>query len=254
MSPASSSATSGPKPLIGLTGRRRSAAAVAGFPESLHGLAIDLYLADYAREVLAAGGLPVHLPMDADPWEYAIHLDGVLLSGGADLHPSRYGAEPDGNGDYEPDRDELELGLLGAARARNLPILGICRGLQLMNVAAGGTLHQHVSEHARYDVAPDAHVHEVAFEPGSLLASIYQPPGADHAAPDRKVNSLHHQTVDRVGDGLTVVARSSDGTVEGLETDDGAMVAVQWHPEMLSTPEPVFDWLIDRARVRSAHG
>ncbi len=245
---------SGPKPLIGLTGRRRSAAVVAGFPESLHGLAIDLYLADYAREVLAAGGLPVHLPMDADPGEYAVHLDGVLLSGGADLHPSSYGAEPDGNGDYEPERDELELGLLDAARTRNLPVLGICRGLQLMNVAAGGTLHQHVAEHARYDVAPDAQVHEVAFEAGSLLASIYQSSGADGTAPDRKVNSLHHQTVDRVGEGLNVVARSTDGTVEGLETVDGSMVAVQWHPEMLSTPEPVFDWLIDRAREPSTHG
>lgn len=244
-----------PKPLIGLTGRRRSGAAVAGFPESLHGLAIDLYLADYAREVLTAGGLPVHLPMDADPREYAAHLDGVLLSGGADLHPSRYGAEPDGNGDYEPERDELELSLLEAARSRDLPVLGICRGLQLINVAAGGTLHQHVAEHARYDVAPDAHVHEVSFESGSLLASIYQPSnGADPSGSTRPVNSLHHQTVDRVGAGLTVVARSTDGTIEGLETPDGSMVAVQWHPEMLSTPEPVFDWLIDRARETAGHG
>ncbi len=257
--PSGASGPSGPKPLIGLTGRRRSAAAVAGFPESLHGLAIDLYLADYAREVLAAGGLPVHLPMDADPAEYAEHLDGVLLSGGADLHPAHYGAEPDGNGDYEPERDDLELGLLAAAKTRNLPVLGICRGLQLINVAAGGTLHQHVAEHARYDVAPDAHVHEVAFQAGSVLAEIYQGPGTDpgatdHTTPDRKVNSLHHQTVDRVGDGLSVVARSTDGTVEGLETADGSIVAVQWHPEMLSTPEPVFDWLIDRARETSTRG
>jgi putative glutamine amidotransferase len=242
------------KPLIGLTGRRRSAAAIAGFPASLHGLAIDLYLADYAREVLAAGGLPVNLPMDADPLDYLAHLDGILLSGGADLHPARYGAEPDGNGDYEPDRDALELRLLAGARERELPVLGICRGLQLINVAAGGTLHQHVAEHARYDVAPDTHVHEVTFEADSLLGSLYQSTPMNRgtsSASARPVNSLHHQTVDRVGDGLVVVARSADGTVEGLETPDGSMVAVQWHPEMLSTPEPVFGWLIEAAQARA---
>ncbi|MEL6983405.1 MAG: gamma-glutamyl-gamma-aminobutyrate hydrolase family protein, partial [Actinomycetota bacterium] len=233
---------------------------IAGFPESLHGLDIDLYLADYSREVLAAGGLPVNLPMDADPLDYVDHLDGVLLSGGADLHPARYGAEPDGHGDYETDRDALELRLLTGARDRDLPVLGICRGLQLINVAAGGTLHQHVAEHARYDVAPDAHVHDVSFEAGSLLGSLHgASPDAAAATdgaggPRRSVNSLHHQTVDRVGDGLVVVARSADGTIEGLETPDGSMVAVQWHPEMLTTAEPVFDWLIDAARTRSSLG
>ncbi len=257
----SAGATVDAKPLIGLTGRRRSAASIAGFPESLHGLAIDLYLADYAREVLAAGGLPVNIPMDASPNDYVAHLDGVLLSGGADLHPSSYGADPDGNGDYEPERDRLELELLEGARARHLPVLGICRGLQLMNVAAGGSLNQHIAEHARYDVAPDACVHEVSFEAGSLLSRIYAgpdhaevPSGAANGAGKRQVNSLHHQTVDRVGDGLIVVARSTDGTIEGLETPDGSMVAVQWHPEMLSTPEPVFDWLVDRAKELARHG
>lgn len=254
MSTGSSGST---KPLIGLTGRRTFAAKVDGFPDSLDGLAIDLYLADYANEVMSAGGLPLHLPIDADPHEYVAHLDGVLLSGGADLHPSRYGAEPDGNGAYEPRRDELELALLEAARANDLPVLGICRGLQVLNVAAGGSLHQHVVEHARYDVGPDTCVHEVSFEPGSLLESIYGGASASSGsvAGDRRlVNSLHHQTVDRVGDGLVVAARSSDGSVEGLETVDGSVVAVQWHPEMLTRSEPVFGWLVERARKGERHG
>jgi len=238
------------KPLIGLSGRRKTGAEVDGFPEKLHGLDMDVYLADYARDVLAAGGLPVHLPLDGDPVQYLPHLDGVLLSGGADLEPGRYGEEPDGNGSYEPGRDTQELALLARARERNLPVLGICRGLQVVNVAAGGTLNQHVPEHARYDVTPDSRVHEVVFEPGTVLAELY---GATAGDGTMKVNSLHHQTVARLGDGLRVAARGDDGTIEGLETDDGAVLAVQWHPEMLREPEPVFDWLVARA-ARSSHG
>lgn len=241
------------KPLIGLTGRRRQVSTVEGFPDNMEDRFLDVYLADYSNEVLAAGGLPVNLPMGTDPREYAAHLDGVLLTGGSDVHPARYGATPDGNGAYELDRDELELALFEAARAHRLPVVGICRGLQVMNVGAGGSLHQHVVEHSRYDVAPDLLVHEVSFEPDSVLAGVYDPE-PDDAGPHRKVNSLHHQTVDRVGDGLRVVARSADGTIEGLESEDGSMVAVQWHPEMLSVHEPVFDWLVARARERADHG
>lgn len=228
------------KPLIGLSGRRKSAAEVAGFPDSLAGLAVDLYLADYARRVLEAGGLPVHLPMDTDPVDYLPRLDGILLSGGADMAPVTYGAEPDGHGTYEPERDQLELAMLTGARARGLPVLGICRGLQVINVDAGGTLHQHVPVHARYEIGPDSRVHAVTFEPGSLLGRLYGQ-GAE-------VNSLHHQTVEEVGSGLRVTARADDGTVEGLESEDGMMVAVQWHPEMLPATEPVFGWLVEQAR------
>lgn len=243
-----------PKPLIGLSGRRKSAAQIDGFPDSLAGLAIDLYIADYARSVLAAGGLPVHLPMDAEPTDYLGHIHGVVLSGGADVAPETYDQQPDGNGLYEPERDELELALLRGAIERNLPVLGICRGLQLINVHAGGTLHQHVPEHARYDVAPDTRTHAISFEPETRLSLLY---GGKVSAPAEggspetvMVNSLHHQTVDRVGTDLKVSARGADGVIEGLELPGHDLLAVQWHPEMLLEPEPVFDWLINQASKR----
>lgn len=210
-----------------------------GFPPTLHGLEMDLYLADYSRGVLEAGGLPVNVPLDADPADYLPHLSGVVLTGGADVAPGRYGQDADGNGGYEPERDELELALLDGALASDLPVLGICRGLQLINIHAGGDLHQHVPEHSRYDVRPSTTVHAVTTEPGSTLHGLF--------GPDVEVNSLHHQTVDVVGRGLTVTARSDDDTVEGLEIDGRPVVAVQWHPEMMSSRDPLFVWLVEQA-------
>jgi len=228
------------KPLIGLTGRRRIGADFIGQPESLKQLDGDWYYADYARGVLAAGGLPVHLPLDADPALFVDRLDGILISGGADVWPERYGAVPaDTVETAEPERDEFELALLDAATARALPVLGICRGLQVINVHAGGTLHQHVPEHARYDVAPTGPIHDIAIVEGSSLAELY---GATH-----EVNSLHHQTVDEVGRDLIVTATHEDGTVEGFEHNSLPILAVQWHPEMLDTrdSDPVFKWIVD---------
>ncbi|MEM7323896.1 MAG: gamma-glutamyl-gamma-aminobutyrate hydrolase family protein [Actinomycetota bacterium] len=242
----------GPKPLIGLPGRRKTGAQVAGFPESLHQLKIDLYLADYATSVLAAGGLPVHIPMDGDPADYVEHLHGIVLTGGVDVEPKHYDAQPDGHGDYEPARDVLELAIMEASLTQDLPVLGICRGLQILNVHAGGTLHQHVPEHARYDLPPDCRVHEVRFEPASRLGLLYTGgPGRDMPAGGPfRVNSLHHQIVDRVGDGLKVSATDPEGVIEGLELPGRDVLAVQWHPEMLREPEPVFAWLVSQAKKR----
>lgn len=233
------------RPLIGLTGRRKTGADLAGTPESLRELEGDWYYADYARGVLHAGGLPVHLPLDVDPALFVGRLDGVLLSGGADVEPVRYGALPDDHADApETIRDAFELTLLSAAVDHELPVLGICRGLQILNVFAGGTLHQNVPEHARYDVAPATLTHPVEITSGSELARLY---GGSHV-----VNSLHHQTIDRVGDGLVVTA-SHDGTVEGLEHRSLPILAVQWHPEMLETrdSDPVFGWIVEQAALRS---
>jgi len=229
-------------PLIGLTGRRKTAGQIVGTPDTLHHLEGDWFYADYARGILDAGGLPVNLPLDADPSLYADRLDGILLSGGADIAPNRYGAASETD-DFppEPSRDEFEWQLFMAAQERALPVLGICRGLQMVNVATGGTLHQHVPEHAAFDQSPATLHHGLRVEADSVLGSIY---GTSHS-----VNSLHHQTVDKVGNGLRVTARSSDATVEGLEHESLPIVAVQWHPEMLPTrsTDPIFTWLVEAA-------
>jgi len=229
------------RPLIGLTGRRKKAGQLVGTPEVLHQLEGDWYYADYARGVLEAGGLPVHLPLDADPMLFADRLDGVLFSGGADIEADRYGAQVGDHDDAaEPARDDFELDLFQAVVERELPVLGICRGLQLVNVGSGGTLNQHVPEHAGFTQPPATLLHSVTFEEGSVLRSIY---GDEH-----QVNSLHHQTVDQVGDGLRVTA-SHDGSVEGIEHESLPIVAVQWHPEMLPTraTDPIFGWLVQAA-------
>jgi putative glutamine amidotransferase len=235
-----------PRPLIGLTGRRKRGAEVAGFPASFADVAMDVYVIDYARAITAAGGLPVHLPQHVDPREYAGRLDGVLLSGGADVDPARYGAAVDAaSGSVEPQRDVAELGLIDLAVDDDLPVLGICRGLQLLNVWAGGTLHQDVPGHARYDLAPGAESDTVVVEPDSLLGEL--------SGAGLRVNSLHHQTVDRVAAGWTVTARAADGTVEALEWPGHDVIAVQWHPELLpgAATDPLFAWLVDRARARA---
>ncbi len=228
------------RPLIGLPGRRRKVGSLVGFPDNLADLDIDLYFTDYTRAVLAAGGLPVHLPVDADPRLYLDLLDGIVLSGGADVEPERYG-QANTASDTEPERDEFEFALLDGAVTAGVPVLGICRGLQILNVHAGGTLHQSVPEHARYDLATDDRCHPVSFVPDSRLGRLY--------GPELMVNSLHHQTVDRLGNGLAIAGRADDGTIEALELVGHDVLAVQWHPEMLDGLEPVWAWLIDRARA-----
>ncbi len=233
------------RPLIGLTGRRKSAGLFHGTPEALAHLEGEWYYADYARGVLQAGGLPVNLPLEVDPALFLEHLDGVLLSGGADIGPEHYGAAAKTDVyPPEPERDEFELRLLDVAVSGELPVLGVCRGLQMLNIHAGGSLHQHVPEHARYDVPANSTIHSIDILAGSALGSLY---GTRH-----EVNSLHHQTVDRVGADLKVTATDGRHTVEGLEHTTLPIVAVQWHPEMLDTrdTDPLFRWLVDQALAK----
>lgn len=234
------------KPLIGVTGRRWPASAIKEFvPPSFLDLKFDLHFTDYPASIAAAGGLPVELTRDADVAAIIERLDGLVLSGGADVDPSRYGHEPDDNlGHTEPDRDEWELALFAAARQRGVPILAICRGAQLTNVALGGSLKQHLeadegSGHPRWnDNVRDA-AHEVNVVEGSLLSTLVDATIG--------VNSLHHQAIDRLGDGLVATAKAPDGVIEAMELPGEDLLAVQWHPELLGGPDPTFVWLVDAA-------
>ena len=232
-------------PLIGLPGRRKYGRQVQGFEGPLEGLSLDLYVTDYARGVIEAGGLPVHLPVDVDADAIVDRLDGLLLTGGADIAPDRYGAERHREVSVvEGERDSLELALYEAAARRGIPVLGICRGLQLINVAHGGTLEQHVPQHSRYEQLPEVPVHRVELVEGTRGFDLY--------GQGIEVNSLHHQTVGDVGNGLVVSGRSDDGVVEVVESGD-SVFAVQWHPEMMNTRpnDPCFTWLVQRAMVDS---
>ena len=202
----------------------------------------------YVQYVAAHGAMPFLVPDLAGPRatglslaDYVRDLDGLMMQGGADLSPRLYGEapqQPEWAGD--PVRDRYELELLQRFIDAGKPVLGICRGHQLLNVALGGSLYQDIEtqvpggrRHADLSVYDD-HFHEIAIEPESGLARLY--PGARAA----RVNSLHHQSVKRLGHGLRVEARSvDDGVVEAVRHAGGPyLVGVQWHPEFLGPADP----------------
>ena len=210
----------------------------------------------YCDAVAGAGAVPFVLPV-LDPLDAATAvsgLDGLLLTGGGDVAAWCYGQEavPEASG-MDAARDAWELALVAAANDAGLPILGICRGAQLLNVSAGGTLHQHLPT-----LSPELHrvtahdrepVHAVVVEPASRLGGII---GGGPIG----VNSLHHQAVDLVGGGLRAVAWSPEGFVEAIEARDAPCIGVQWHPELLTgrcEHARLFHWLVANA-VRRGDG
>jgi putative glutamine amidotransferase len=182
--------------------------------------------AAYPRHVREGGGLTVLLPPDEPAAAAAVvaRLDGLVVAGGADVEPVRYGAEPDPRtGPPARERDSWELALIDAALASGTPLLGICRGMQLLNVALGGTLTQHVDGHAEAVGVIGRHAVEPV--PGTRYAALVPEPA--------EVPTYHQQAVDRLGAGLRVSAHAEDGTVEAVELADPAWaLGVQWHPEM----------------------
>jgi putative glutamine amidotransferase len=192
---------------------------------------------DYPRAIDAAGAIPVVVPpMAASDLDGLLdRIDGLLLSGGPDLHPSYYGADPHAFlGPTEPPLDAFELELVRRADARQVPLLAICRGLQAVNVVRGGTLWQHLPEDVgglirhRQDEPGRVATHEVGLKADTLLAWALEEAAID-------VNSFHHQAVRRLGGGLRATAWAPDGVIEGLEaTDRPFLVGVQWHAESLT--------------------
>jgi putative glutamine amidotransferase len=224
--------------LVAVSGRRRPAAGAHDGPPELDQLEVEVYFAGYADKLAAAGALPVHVPAGADPVAVAAQVDALVLTGGTDVDPALYGQEPHPTVRVDRARDDRELALLAAALERNLPVLAICRGLQLLNVHLGGTLHQHLADHP---VGADG-VHEVRFAAGSRLREIY--------GPRCPVNSLHHQAVATPGKDVVCVGYAPDGVVEAVELPGRAVVGVQWHPEQLVRADPIFAWLVTAASPR----
>jgi len=217
------------RPLIGVTTselRPSSAGTLRRHGEPPHPeMALGM---TYLRAIEAVGGMPVVLPPLGDADALLDRLDGICLSGGPDLDPDAYGAVERHVelGPTEPDLDAFELELARAADARGLPILGICRGAQALNVARGGTLHQHVPGHRQTEPAT-ATTQTVHVEKGSRLASLV-------GVRPLRVNTFHHQAADVLGRGLRAVAHAADGTIEAIEVPGaGFVLGVQWHAEGL---------------------
>lgn len=219
------------RPLIGVTTselRRGNLATLQRHSEPIHPeMALGM---TYLRAIERAGGMPVVLPpvgLEATE-ELISRLDGICLSGGPDLDPEAYGA-PERHaelGPTEPRLDEFELAVARAADARGLPILGVCRGAQALNVARGGTLHQHIEGHRQTESGATP-THDITVQPRTRLAGLLR-------RRELGVNSFHHQAVDRPGEGLRIVAHAPDDIVEAIEDRSRRfVVGVQWHAEAM---------------------
>jgi putative glutamine amidotransferase len=228
------------RPIVGITSYAEEARwSVWDAPAALIPLA-------YVRAVEAAGGRPLLVPPSTDGVEETLNaLDGLILSGGADLDPASYGADahPETNG-IRPDRDSAELALLEGALARDMPVLAVCRGSQVLNVARGGDLVQHLPEvvgHEGHKHTPGVFAdHDVDVLPGTRLHEVV----GEHAP----VKSHHHQGYGRLGEGLREAARASDGTVEAIEDPSHRFaLGVLWHPEE-GEDAALFRALVEEAR------
>jgi putative glutamine amidotransferase len=229
------------RPVIGITTYREQAR--WGVWDRL----ADVQLTLYSDAVADSGGAVVLVPPVASGVADVVGaLDGLIVSGGADVDPAHYAQSAhEAAGPFRPDRDDAELTMVRTAVARGVPLLGICRGMQVLNVALDGSLTQHLPEMA------GTFAHQGP-EPGTFTSrtvKLETDSWLGRAIGDDAVTACHHhQAVDRLGDGLRVVGRADDGTVEAVEAIDGsAVVGVQWHPEQLADRR-LFEAFVSRAR------
>lgn len=218
------------RPLVGITSIRRRIPTT--LPGKLSNATVHVRLVELVTE---AGGLPMVVDLPSPPEEIVARVDGVLLNGGSDVDPDRYGEQPGEDTDYpDPGRDEFEFGLARAALERGIPIFGLCRGLQIVNVELGGSLIQDLAAAATvdHDVRERFRqpVHRVEVEEGTVLARALR-------TRNLGVNSVHHQAVDRLGEGLRSSGRAPDGVIEAVEDSSRGIFGVQWHPEFLGPGE-----------------
>lgn len=236
----------GARPLIGISAYGEQARwGVWDLPASL-------LPQNYVDQVAGAGGAPVLLPPVPGAEAAISRLDGLIISGGPDIEPARYGAQPGAKTTIvRPGRDAAEIAFFLAALSAGVPVLGICRGMQLMNVALGGTLIQHLPDvvgHEGHSPMPGAMgAHEVTVGRSGSRSRLAGVLGQG----TRFVPTHHHQGVDKLGAGLIATAWASDGTVEAVEIDSPFVVGVQWHPEAGDDPA-LFLALIEAARLVAA--
>ena len=228
------------RPIIGITGNYGDKGCELG--------------SGYYKSVIRAGGIPVVIPPCADK-DVIINtlenIDGLILSGGADVNPLYLGEEPSPQlHGINPERDLSELLTISLAYNRQIPMLGICRGIQMLAAALGGAVHQDINnienvlKHSQ-DLARDVESHTVTIEEDSILYNIYKEGKIN-------VNSFHHQAVRCAGDKFRVIANAPDGVIEAIEsTECKPILGVQWHPECLDSGAPIFEWLIQQADLFS---
>src|SRR5262245_48494447 len=229
----------------------------------LIGIAAGRKLQDYRQSIMHVGGDVHILDVPMKPAEAIAQIDGLLLTGGGDVAPARYGEAPHpAVVDVDPVRDEFEIGLIAEARKRKLPIFAICRGLQVLNVAGGGTLVQDIPSQVKgalehkLPVPPHqsyALAHEVWLDKDTLLARLMRERLSDADSCD--VNSRHHQAIKKVATGFEVSATAPDGVIEAVEEPAARFcLAVQWHPENFwRTGEfrPLFEGFVEAASRKS---
>lgn len=217
------------KPIIGITSSHEKENGLRNY----HRTTVSI---DYTKGVIEGGGIPIVIPTTGDIEiikEQLNLIDGLILSGGPDINPIYYGEDfKEKIGVISPERDDNEIKILKEFLKTEKPILGICRGHQLLNVYFGGTLYQDLSyfemeplKH-RQDLYPELEIHNVAIEKNSILENLY--------GESIRTNSFHHQAINKLGEGFKVIAKSSDGIVEAIEKIDHKFcLGIQWHPEMM---------------------